>query len=217
MASPRVLEKPHPPVQDRPGDAAALRLLSAERTEEIFPILLEEIVKLGFPRAVVLEVDFDNSEVKATASLNFDRNELEKFHTSLWARENPIVAALQRLNPGVLPAPPGKGAILLRVSHDLSQSYALLGSRARTPRRLSGGSECAALSPLAARGSDLQRLRYARLCHHCFWPNSAEIQVLPAWSSSATSRNAPMATWPACSRSSTTSTACAIWKSPSRA
>ena len=112
VASPRVLEKPHPPMQERPGDAAALRLLSAERTEEIFPILLEEIVKLGFPRAVVLEVDFDNSEVKATASLNFDRNELEKFHTSLWAPENPIVAALQCLNPGVLPAPPGKGASL---------------------------------------------------------------------------------------------------------
>ncbi len=109
MASPRVLEKSHPSLQERSGDAAALRLLSAERTEEIFPILLEEIVKLGFPRAVVLEVDFDNSEVKATASLNFDRNELDKFRTSLWAHENPIVSALQRLNPGVLPAPPGKG------------------------------------------------------------------------------------------------------------
>jgi signal transduction histidine kinase len=110
VASPRVLGKPQRPMQERPGDAAALRLLSAERTEEIFPILLEEIVKLGFPRAIVLEVDFDKSEVKATASLNFDRNELEKFHTSLWAHENPIVAALERLNPGVLPAPPGKGA-----------------------------------------------------------------------------------------------------------
>jgi signal transduction histidine kinase len=110
VASPRVLEKPLSPVQERSGDAAALRLLSAERTEEIFPILLEEVVKLGFPRAVVLEVDFDNSEVKATASLNFDRNELEKFQTSLWAHENPIMAALQRLNPGVLPNPFGKSA-----------------------------------------------------------------------------------------------------------
>src|SRR5579864_2083559 len=110
VASPRVLEKsPVLLMQERVGDSAALRLLSAERSEEIFPILLEEIVKLGFPRALVLEVDFDNSEIKATASLNFDRNELEKFHTSLWAHENPIVAAL-RLNPGVLSAPPGKGA-----------------------------------------------------------------------------------------------------------
>jgi signal transduction histidine kinase len=112
VASPRVLEKPVLPMQERAGDAAALRLLSAERTEEIFPILLEEIVKLGFPRAVVLEVDFDNAEVKATASLNYDRNELGKFHTSLWAHENPIIAALQRLNPGVLPNPTGKGPSL---------------------------------------------------------------------------------------------------------
>ena len=35
-------------------DSTALRLLSAERSEEIFPILLEEIIALGFPRALVL-------------------------------------------------------------------------------------------------------------------------------------------------------------------
>jgi signal transduction histidine kinase len=84
--------------------SAALRLLSAERSEEIFPILLEEIVSLGFPKAMVLEVDFDSGEVKPTASLNFERRELEKFRASLWASENPIVSALQNLNPSVLPS-----------------------------------------------------------------------------------------------------------------
>ena len=84
--------------------SAALRLLSAERSEEIFPILLEEIVSLGFPKAMVLEVDFDSGEVKPTASLNFERRELEKFRASLWASENPIVSALQNLNPAVLPS-----------------------------------------------------------------------------------------------------------------
>ena len=67
VASPRVLEKPVLLMQERTADSAALRLLSAERSEEIFPILLEEIVKVGFPRALVLEVDFENGEVKATA------------------------------------------------------------------------------------------------------------------------------------------------------
>src|SRR6201988_495767 len=110
VASPRVLEKPVLLVQERAGDSSALRLLSAERSEEIFPILLEEIVKIGFPRALVLEVNFDDGAVKATASLNCDRNEVEKFHTSLWARDNPIMAVLQRLSPGVLPNPSGKGA-----------------------------------------------------------------------------------------------------------
>ena len=42
---------------------AALRLLSAERTDEIFPVLLEEIVALGFPRAAALTVDFESGEV----------------------------------------------------------------------------------------------------------------------------------------------------------
>ena len=35
MASPRVLEKPHPPVQDRPGDAAALRLLMQSMADPV--------------------------------------------------------------------------------------------------------------------------------------------------------------------------------------
>jgi hypothetical protein len=90
------------------SESPALRLLSAERSEEIFPILLEEIVKIGFPRAFVLEVDFENDEVKATASLNCERSELEKFRTSLWARDNPVMSVLQRLNPGILPNPSGK-------------------------------------------------------------------------------------------------------------
>src|SRR5579862_473075 len=110
VAIPRVLEKPVLVVQERSGDSAALRLLSAERTEEIFPILLEEVVKIGFPRALVLEADFEDGVVKATASLNCDRSEVEKFQTSLWARDNPIMAALQGLKPGVLPNPSGKGA-----------------------------------------------------------------------------------------------------------
>ena len=64
VASPRVLEKPVLLVQERAGESSALRLLSAERSEEIFPILLEEVVKLGFPRALVLEVDFDDGVVR---------------------------------------------------------------------------------------------------------------------------------------------------------
>src|SRR6266704_3681457 len=110
VASQRVVEKPVLLIQERAGNSAALRLLSAERSEEIFPILLEEVVKIGFPRALVLEVDFESGEVKATASLNCDRNEVEKFRTSLWARDNPIMTVLQRLSPGVLPNSSGRGA-----------------------------------------------------------------------------------------------------------
>ena len=67
------------------NESAALRLIAAERPEEIFPILLEEIVFLGFPRAAVLEVDFDSGEIKTAASLNFAPATLKGFQTSLWA------------------------------------------------------------------------------------------------------------------------------------
>src|SRR6266536_2414485 len=79
------------------NESAALRLIAAERPEEILPILLEEIVHLGFPRAAVLEVDFDTGEIKPTASLNCDSAFLQKFRTSLWAGENPYVSTLLNL------------------------------------------------------------------------------------------------------------------------
>src|SRR6266566_2428952 len=103
MATPQLRPKSKVLVsRDSVSESAALRLLSAERPEEIFPILLEEIVKLGFSRAMILEVDFETGEVKPTASLNCDNSYLAKFRTSLWASENPIVSALQNPNPAIL-------------------------------------------------------------------------------------------------------------------
>lgn len=84
-------------------ESAALRLIAAERPEEILPILLEEIVFLGFPRAAVVEVDFDTGELKPSASLNCDSSLLQRFHSSLWATEDPLVSALLNLKPMLLP------------------------------------------------------------------------------------------------------------------
>jgi signal transduction histidine kinase len=80
-------------------DPVALRLLAAERPEEILPVLLEDIVHLGFPRAFILNLDFETGEIRPTASLNCDSLFLRKFHASLWATENPIVAALVNTKP----------------------------------------------------------------------------------------------------------------------
>ena len=95
MASPLV----RPKLDDLIGegasrDPAALRLLAAERPEEILPILLEEIVYLGFPRALILNLDLETGEIGPVASLNCDSVLLRKFRASLWASENPIVSAL---------------------------------------------------------------------------------------------------------------------------
>ena len=104
MASPLLRPRPEEVVDQRSSsESAALRLLSAERPEEILPILLEEIVFLGFPRAFALEVDFDSGEVRPSASLNCDKSLLQKFQTSLWASENPVVSVLQNLKPAMLP------------------------------------------------------------------------------------------------------------------
>jgi nitrogen-specific signal transduction histidine kinase len=85
---------------------AAMRLLSAERAEEIFPVLLEEIVAIGFPRALVLAVDFESSEIKPTAALNCANNLLKSAQSSLWAVDNPVVAALHSGTAAVVSSPP---------------------------------------------------------------------------------------------------------------
>jgi len=104
MASPVLKRRRERFVDQRSSnESAALRLIAAERPEEIFPILLEEIVHLGFPRAAVLEVDFDTGEIKPAASLNCSPEFLEKFRTSLWAGENPFVSALLGLKPVLIP------------------------------------------------------------------------------------------------------------------
>jgi signal transduction histidine kinase len=112
MASPLLRPKPEQFDQRSSNESAGLRLLSAERSEEILPILLEEIVFLGFPRALALDVDLETGEVKPSASLNCDKGVLNKFHTSLWASENPIVSVLQNLKPALLrPGPLKEGSL----------------------------------------------------------------------------------------------------------
>ncbi|HET9182910.1 MAG TPA: ATP-binding protein [Candidatus Angelobacter sp.] len=81
---------------------AILRLLQAERSEEIFPLLLEEIVTLGYPRAMVLDVNFDIGEVTPAAALKWPRQQMEKFNTALWMTDHPLAGILNTARPAVL-------------------------------------------------------------------------------------------------------------------
>lgn len=107
MATPELrLQKPEPakrrlrvPSRRAP---AALRLLQAERSEEVYPILLEEIVALGFERTFIVAIDFETGEVLPSASLNCSKNYLERFRSSLFATENPVTDVLHSQRPSVV-------------------------------------------------------------------------------------------------------------------
>ncbi len=82
---------------------AAFRLLSAERSDEIYPILMEEIVALGFTRALVVSLDLETGEIHPVAAINCSPSYQQKFTTALWQGENPIVGVLRSLKPAVIP------------------------------------------------------------------------------------------------------------------
>jgi PAS domain S-box-containing protein len=80
-------------------------VLQAQRSEDVFPLLLEEIVALGYPRATILDVDFEAGEVSPAASLNWPRQQATKFTSALWITDNPLVGILAANRPVVLPRP----------------------------------------------------------------------------------------------------------------
>ncbi|MEO6119236.1 MAG: ATP-binding protein [Terriglobales bacterium] len=81
---------------------AALRLLQAERSDEIYPILLEEIVRMGFPRALILSANFENGEISPGVAIRYPEKQLGRFHTSLFAADNPLVSVLHNLKPALI-------------------------------------------------------------------------------------------------------------------
>ncbi|MGB8769057.1 MAG: ATP-binding protein [Candidatus Korobacteraceae bacterium] len=98
MASPqmRTSSETHDPTAKRRPE---LHLLGAERSEEVFPVLLEEIVALGYSRALVARVDFDSSEVVPVASLNCSKPFLEQFRSSLSAVQSITLRVLHSFEP----------------------------------------------------------------------------------------------------------------------
>ncbi|HET8890476.1 MAG TPA: ATP-binding protein [Candidatus Angelobacter sp.] len=94
----------------QPRRPAVLRLLQAERSEEIFPLLLEEIIALGYPRALVMDVNLDSGEVTPAAAMKWPQAQMNKFNSALWMQDNPLVGVLHAARPEVL----NKGAIYHR-------------------------------------------------------------------------------------------------------
>ena len=112
MASPQMRVHSDASEQAGQGRRSALRLLGIERTEEIYPVLLEEIVALGHPRALIAKVNFETSEISPVASLNFSKGSLQRFYTSLFSLENPIAHTLHTLEPERTPSRGKRGTEL---------------------------------------------------------------------------------------------------------
>lgn len=85
------------------GGRAAFRLLSIERSDEIFAVLMEEIVALGFPRALIVAVNFDNGEIKPVTYIHCSKQFAAHFSTAMWQGENPLVRIMLSMQPGMLP------------------------------------------------------------------------------------------------------------------
>ncbi len=115
-----------------PSRETCLRLLQAERSEDVFPILLEEIVALGHPRAAVLETA--SGCAAPVVALNWGRQQLEKLTAALRAGEHPLLSAGDG-NHGYGPA---------RASVQNRQLYLY-------PMRLSSPSPCPEAGPARAR------------------------------------------------------------------
>src|SRR5260370_18901984 len=87
----------------QPGSEAVLRLLHAERSHDVLPLLLEEVLALGYPRAALLGVNFDSGNVALTAALHWARQQMARFTTALWVAEHPVISILNANRPAVLP------------------------------------------------------------------------------------------------------------------
>src|SRR3954471_2382943 len=81
----------------------SLRLLLAERSEEVLPILLDEIVRMGSPRAFVASSNFESGQIAVSADVNCPANYVKKFSTFLWSGDDPLVGVLHKGEPAVLP------------------------------------------------------------------------------------------------------------------
>ena len=103
MASPQMRVHSDAPTQAGKSRRSALRLLDIERTEEIYPVLLEEIVALGHPRALIAKVNFETSEISPVVSLNCSKPLLQRFQTTLFSMENPLARVLHTLEPELVP------------------------------------------------------------------------------------------------------------------
>jgi signal transduction histidine kinase len=89
---------------DSPGrrTVAALRLMEAERSEEILPILLDEIAALGYVRALAATINMETAELVPTVSVNCSKSFQQRFRASLYAMENPFVQVLQSMTARVV-------------------------------------------------------------------------------------------------------------------
>jgi len=84
---------------------AALRLLQVERSSEVLPVLLDDIIALGYARAAVLETRPNSHRVGTVASVNWPPADLAKLAEAVSGPAGPLATTLATNRPEVLEGP----------------------------------------------------------------------------------------------------------------
>jgi PAS domain S-box-containing protein len=90
----------------RSRDQRALaRLLESEASADVYPVLLEEVLRLGYPRALVLEVQTDTGDLTPAAALNYGDQSTQPLRSSAFQSDHAIRRILAAGRPRVLHDP----------------------------------------------------------------------------------------------------------------
>src|SRR5215472_634030 len=73
---------------------AALRVVQVGRSGEVLPVLMQEIVALSYPRAVVVESHPESGEIVPVTTLNWPSPQLEKLTEALRASDGMFAGVL---------------------------------------------------------------------------------------------------------------------------
>lgn len=168
MASPQMRMRPETIEPAGKSRRSVSRLLSVERSDEIYPVLLEEIVALGHPRALIAEVNFETSELVPIAFLNYSRTALARFRTSLYATDSPLVRVLHTLAPEV---------VRTKLKRASGTHYYPLLYRNRTPCHEAEGIRSAKCLALANFNLDRRLQMQEQVCEVCEMRSYAAVVV----------------------------------------
>lgn len=85
-----------------PDERALTRLLETDEPDDVYPVLLEEVLRLGYPRALVLQTQIDSGELAPVAALNCPDDYAQALRSSVYQTDHLIRQVLAAGRPRLL-------------------------------------------------------------------------------------------------------------------